>query len=322
MPYTNSMATPRADVAALVMQANADFNKLFIAEDVFPVKGEDMKRGIYMKATLANALLVESDSVRHGSGDSYNRINRKYDTDTFDAQEWGLEATIPDDYAEEVDRFMNLEKTEAMLLERALRIAYEQRVAALLFNSAYFNTTATSAAYTTANIATMDPVSDVDYAKQRLMAKGITPNAVVMSLPVFNRIRRATLMQNQVFGVVPRTANQRMLPSEQDIAEAFGVETLYVAKAPVNANAEGNNVYSGSFIWSTAYVAVCQIGSGEYEAGGVGRTIQWTKDTTGLFTPETYRDDTRRSNVIRVRQHTAEKIIDETSCELLSTSYS
>jgi len=32
MPYTNAQATPRSDIAALVMQANADFNKMFIGD--------------------------------------------------------------------------------------------------------------------------------------------------------------------------------------------------------------------------------------------------------------------------------------------------
>jgi hypothetical protein len=60
---------------------------------------------------------------------------------------------------------------------------------------------------------------------------------------------------------------------------------------------------------------------GEYQAGGIGRTIQWSKDTTGLFTPETYRSDERRSNILRVRQHVAEKITDETAAELITTSF-
>ena len=60
MAYTNSQATPRSDIYALVMQANADFNKMFIGDQVLPVKGEDVKRGIYMKAKLANAELMNT----------------------------------------------------------------------------------------------------------------------------------------------------------------------------------------------------------------------------------------------------------------------
>jgi hypothetical protein len=322
MPYTNAQATPRSDIFALVMQANADFNKLFIGDMIFPVKGEDVKRGIYMKANLANAELLNGDAAPRQSGDGYARVNRKYDIDTFDAQEYGLEATIDDSYEAEVERFMNLESTEAMLLERSLRISYESRIAATLFNASTFTATAATAAYTAANVTngTLDVVNDVDLAKARMLKNGLIANAVVMNYDVFQRIRRSTLLQNQIYGVVPRGANQRALPSEDDVAQALGVDMLLVGKAPKNANNKGQS-YSGSFIWSPTYIAVAQIEGGEYQAGGVGRTIQWTKDTTGLFTPETYRDDTRRSNIMRVRQHTAEKVIDATACELITTSF-
>jgi hypothetical protein len=320
MAYTNSQATPRSDIYALVQQANADFTKLFIGDQIFPVKGEDVKRGIYMKANLANAELLNADAVARASGDSYQRINRKYDTDTFDAIEYGLESVIDDAYESEVERFMNIESVEAMLLERSLRISYEARVAAALFNSSTFTATAATVNYTQALLSTIDVANDVDLAKARMLKNGIIANTVVMGYDVFQRIRRSTLLQNQIYGVVPRGANQKMLPGEQDIAEALGVEKLLVGKAPRNANNKGQS-YSGSFIWGTTYIAVCNTAGGEYQAGGVGRTIQWTKDTTGLFTPETYRSDERRSNVLRVRQHTAEKVIDATACELITTSY-
>lgn len=320
MPYTNSQATPRSDIAALVMQANADFNKLFIGEQVFPVKGEDVKRGIYMRALLANGQLLNGDAKPREQGAGYQRVNRKYDTDTFDTQEYGLEAPIDDSYEAEVERFMNLEATEAKLLERSLRISYEQRIKAKTFDTGTFTATAATVNYTAANLATIDVVNDVDLAKGRMLLNGLVPNAGIMSYNLFQRIRRTPLLQNQIYGVVPRAAGQRALPGVQDVAQALGLEMLLIGSAPVNANEQGL-AYSGSFIWTPDYLAVACVEGGEYEAGGVGRTIQWTKDTTGLFTPETYRDDKVRSNVLRVRQNVIEKVIDSTAAELIVTSY-
>lgn len=321
MPYTNAQATPRSDIHALVMQANADFNTLFIGDKVFPYIGEDVKRGIYMKANLANAELLNADAQARASGAQYQRVNREYDVDTYDTVEYGLEAVVDDSYEEEVSRFMNLEATEAMLLERSLRISYEARVAAILFNSTTFPATNSTVAYTAGATLTMDPVNDVRLAKGRLLRKGIIPNAVVLSYDVFQRIQTSALLQNQVYGVVPRVAGQKAMPGTEDIARALGVENLFVGSAPKNANQKGQT-YSGTFIWPTTYMAVCQVQGGEYQAGGVGRTIGWTKDSTGLFTPETYRDDTRRSNIMRVRQNVAEKVIDSTAAELITTQYS
>lgn len=321
MPYTNASATPRSDIYALVMQANQDWNKVFIGDKVLPVKGEDVKRGIYMKANLANAQLMNADAKPRQSGASYQRVNRSYDTDLFDAQEYGLEAVIDDSYESEVERFMNLEATEATLLERNLRISYEVRVAAAVMNATTFTATPAKVNYTETLLTTQNLAFDVASAKERMLLQGTAPNAIIMSQTLFNMIRRAPLLQNQVFGVVPRTAGQNRQPSAADIAEALDIETLYVAGAAKNANAEGQT-HTGAFIWGNTYIAVCYIAGGEYQAGGIGRTIQWTKDTTGLFTPETYRDDRIRSNVMRVRQHTAEKIVDSTACQLITTNYS
>jgi hypothetical protein len=44
----------------------------------------------------------------------------------------------------------------------------------------------------------------------------------------------------------------------------------------------------------------------------------WTEDSE-LFTTETYRDEKRRSDMVRVRHNTAEKVIDETAGELIAT---
>jgi len=321
MAYTNSQATPRSDIYALMMQAPMAGDNLFIGDKVFPVKGEDVKRGIYMRANLANAELLNGDAKPRASGDGYQRINRKYDTDTFDALEYGLESVIDDAYASETERFFGLEVTEAMLLERSLKVSYEIRTAAALMNAATFTATAAAVNYTEALLSTINVPADVSLAKLRMLKNGHIPNTVVMSANVFERIKRSTLLQNQVFGVVPKGAGQYLIPSEADIAQALGVDNILVGKAPKNANAKGQS-YSGAFIWPDTYIAVCYLAGGEYTAGGVGRTIQWTKDTTGLFTPETYRSDERRSDILRVRQHTAEKVIDTTACELITTSYS
>lgn len=325
MPYTNAQATPRSDIFALMMQANTDFNKLFIGDLVFPVKTENVKRGIYMRANLANAQLLNADARARESGAAYQRVNREYDTDQYDCQEYGLEAVVDDSYEEEVDRFMNLEATEAMLLERSLRISYELRISQA-FTLTNFTTAAVTpaASYVNANqtgtTGLCDPCGDVDKAKLALAKNGYIANSVIMSANLFYFIRRCQLLQNQVYGVVPRSAGQRALPAEEDVARAFGVDNLFIGKAPYNSNQQGQ-AYSGSFIWTDTYIWVGVIQGGEYQAGGAGRTIQWSKDTTGLFTPETYRSDERRSNILRVRQHTAEKVIDGLAFVAITTSY-
>jgi len=320
MAYTSSQATPRSDIHALAMQANLNLDKVLIADKILPPYSSEVKRGIYMRAKLGNAGLLNIDQVPRAPGSAYNRIAREFDTDTFDCLDWSLEDVIDDSYAHETERFMNLEATSAALLMRNIRLGYEARTAAVIMNATTFTATAALVNYTEALLTTTNVPGDVAAAKLRMLKNGAMANCAIMSANVFERIRRTTLLQNQTYGVVPKSAGQSALPSEQQVAEALGLDTIYVGRGAKNSNTDGQT-YSGSFIWPDTYLAVAYVAGGEFEAGGVGRTLTWSKDTVGLFTPETYRSEELRSDILRVRFHGVEKVVDETACELITTNF-
>ena len=54
-----------------------------------------------------------------------------------------------------------------------------------------------------------------------------------------------------------------------------------------------------------------EVKGGEVSAGGAGRTFVWSKDGSGLFTTETYRSEPRRGDMVRVRHHTSEKVVNK-----------
>ena len=49
----------------------------------------------------------------------------------------------------------------------------------------------------------------------------------------------------------------------------------------------------------------------------VGRTFLWVEDSPDLMVSESYREEQTRSDIIRVRQNVAEKLIDENFAHLL-----
>jgi hypothetical protein len=139
-----------------------------------------------------------------------------------------------------------------------------------------------------------------------------------MSANVFELIRRSTLLQNQFFGVISNTGAR--LLSEAEIAAALGVQTLAVGRAAYNTANKGKS-YSGSFIVPDSKIIVGQIAGGEFTAGGIGRTLVWAADAAG-FVSESYRDEARRSNVLRVRMNTDEVVIDSNAAVRITTNYS
>ncbi|NBW15256.1 MAG: hypothetical protein EBR82_45410 [Caulobacteraceae bacterium] len=317
MAYLTSGATLRGDITTAIIEGQSG-NSGFIGADVFPIYNSSVKAGQYLRLRLGNAELLNDDASVVAPGASYPRTSRAFDNDNFTCVEYGLEEVVPDALAADVSRFFGLETETAKILLRNIQIGHEVEVAAALFNTGNFTATNSLIAYSEANLTTINFPGDVAAAKQRLLKKGVLPNAVVMSQEVFDRIRRSTLAQNQFFGVISNTGGR--LLSEQEIAAVAGVEFCYVGKAAKNSAAKGQS-FSGGFVWNNTYVAVANIAGGDFAAGGVGRTIIWSEDASAPFVTESYRDENRRSNILRVRSNRTVKVIDTTAAELITTQW-
>jgi len=228
---------------------------------------------------------------------------------------------LDDSAVKDLNRFFAYESETAKFLLRQLKLSHEARVNTLLFaGSTPFTTADQSAAvaYTQANIATIDVARDVATAKLALAKLGYEANCVAMNADVFALIRRSTLLQNQFFGVISNTGAR--LLSEAEIAAALGVEKLLVGSAAINT-AGKNKSFTGSFAISSAKVIVGQVAGGEFTAGGIGRTLVWSGDSAGGFVSESYRDEARRSQVLRVRMNTDEVVIDANAAVRITTSF-
>jgi len=206
----------------------------------------------------------------------------------------------------------------AAMLLRQIQVSHEARVASAAFAANGLTAISASAAYTDANITSFDVPGDVAQAKLELAKYGVLANTLIMSMPVFERIRRSAKVQNQFFGIVP--SDQSRLLSEGEVAAAVGVDRVLVGRAPKNTAKKGQ-VYSGGFIWSNTYMALANTVGGDFSGGGFGRTIVWAADSPVPFVSETYRDEARRADVLRVRQNSAEKVIDGSSIIRITTGY-
>jgi len=310
--------TIRGDIAQAVYEGRSNRQNLFIGADVMPIYVADVRSGEYLKINLGGSEALNDDATKVAPGAAYPRVSRKFTSDTYTTTEYGLEEVLPDATARDLARFLDTEVAVADMLLSQIQIGHEARVATATFAANGLTAISASAAYTEANITSFDVPRDVADAKLELAKYGVLPNTLVMSAPVFERIRRSAKVQNQFFGVVP--SDQSRLLSEAEVAAAVGVDRVLVGRAPKNT-AKKNQSYSGGFIWGNTYMALANITGGEFAAGGFGRTILWGADSPVPFVAETYRDEARRSNVLRVRQHASEKVIDGSSIIRITTGY-
>lgn len=314
-----SSTTIRGDIAQAVYEGRSNKANLFIGASVMPIYVADVRSGEYLKINLGQSEALNDDATKIAPGSAYPRVSRKFVSDTFTTTEFGLEEILPDQTQRDLARFLDVEVAIADMLLSQIQIGHETRVAAAAFAAnglTAISGAGATAAYTEANITSFDLPADVAAGKLELAKVGVLPNTLVLSATLFERVRRSTKVQNQMFGVV--ATNSTRLLSEQEVAQAVGVDQVLVGRAPKNSAAKGKS-YSGSFIWSDTYIALAHVVGGEFAAGGFGRSILWGADSPVPFVAETYRDEARRSNVLRVRQHVSEKVIDGSSIIRITT---
>lgn len=320
MSFISGGTTIRADINQALIESPAEIG--LIGAEVLPLLPVPAKSGTYLKVQTADADLLNADAAKRTAGSEYARASRKFTSDNYDCIETGLEELIDDSFKQDANRFFSLESETARFLLRQVKLSHEKRVADLLWATTTPFTTADlspTASYIEGNLATINAPADVAAGKLALNRLGYAANAVIMSANVYERVRRTTLLQNQFYGVVSNTGGR--LLDEVQIAEAFGVDKVYIGRAAINS-ANKNKTYSGSFIVPDTKIVVANISSGQFTAGGIGRTLVWSEDAPGGFVSESYRDEARRSNVLRVRMNTAEKVIDANAAVRITTTYS
>lgn len=315
-----SGATIRADLNFLVQEAYAA-QPFLIGSRVMPPLAVDAKSGTYPKLTIAGSQSLKPAATERNPDGSYNEIRRQWTTDNYDCKDRGLEERVDDAAAKDVARFFNAESVAATLTLENILLAHEIRAAAAIMSETNFGSATNSAeAYTTANKATISFVDDVLAALRR--TKVARPNTVVMSEAVFHRISTATLVKEFVRGSV--VGNIATPITAENLAAAFrpyGVEQVLIGDVQQDAAAKGQSK-SLSAVWGDTYVWVGRVNAkaADPRQGGAGFTFYWNQEG-GLWVTESYRDDKRRSNIVRVRQNTDEKIVNATAGTLIATQY-
>lgn len=321
--YPSTGASIRADINLVVEEAySAD--RFHIGAVVMPPMPVAEKSGTYPKLPIAEGALLDAVATERGRGGSYGQISRKWTTDTYDCVDRGLEEPVDDTDAKDLRRFFNLEASAARLTMRNVKLAHEQRVAAAIMNTTNFGSATNSAvAYTEANLATIDFPKDILDAIERVNDNGVEANTIVLSSTVLNRLKRSTKLQSWVRGTL--TGEVALAINADSIAKSFsdhGITQVLVGRARYNTAKKGqaksvSNVWGNTYCW----VGVVNPGARTQMDGGAGFTFYWNAEG-GLFVSETYRDESKRSNMVRVRQNTTEKVVDGTSGTLVATQWS
>lgn len=313
---SSSLATLRPDLAESFMEFDLAMDAQgFISNQVFPVVEVAQQSGNFGKIPVEQ--LLQSRDTKRAPGSGYARGNFTFDDATYACQEHGAEEPVDDREAAMYRDYFDAELIASQRAYSAVLRNAEQRVANALFNSSTFTPTSVSNEWDDATNAT--PLTDVEAAVQSIYdASGLWANSLIINQKVFRNLRNCDQVIDRINSAGAGSPSKASDVTMQMLAEVFALDRIIVAGASKNTAKEGQDA-SISQIWSGEYAMVAKLAtSSDFREPCVGRTFHWSADGSSIGgTVETYRDESVRSDITRVRHDVDEIVLYPEAAELL-----
>lgn len=312
---SSSLATLRPDLASSLEEFDLAADRMgFIGHRVLPVIEVASASGNYGVIPLEQ--LLQTRETRRTNG-GYSRGNWTFEDASYTTQEHGAEEPVSDKYSKMYASYFDAEMIAAQRAYDAVLRNAELRAANLLFNAVTFSATAVGTEWSVA--ATCTPMTDIEAAIQRVWDNtGIWPNTLIINRKVFRNLRHAASIIDRLKYSGRDDVKADNITASM-LAELFGLDQVLVAGAGQNTAKKGQTAAMSS-VWSDEYAMVTRVEQGmDMSAPCIGRTFHWGEDGSSVGgTLETYRDETVRSDIVRVRHQTEEKLTYPACGELLS----
>ena len=253
-----------------------------------------------------------ADDLRASTG-HYNEVDWAFEMLNYSTSERGLEGRIDDRLLAIYAGRLPVEEITARTTVNRILINLERRIAATLQAGAANANVTTE--WSTA--ATATPHANVQSAKQAFrLASGLMPNVGACSLTVFWHL----IACKEVKDALQYTNPIQMGGMQAQIAAMamyLGLDQLLVAGAMLDGSKKGQTAALAD-IWDDEFFHLLHVsdGGGDALQPAYGRTLLWTDnsagggsaadDGEGMLIVETYRDEPRRSDMVRVRYDVAE----------------
>lgn len=305
---STSLAVTRYDLGAAHERFDLEMQKKgYIAQRILPILQTGVPADSYPTIPLDQLIAyATAEAGKRASNGGYGRSEFEFGTDSFATVEYGWEEPVDDRQARIYGGMFNAEMiSRARCIERILNNAERRMVTLVMALSA---TSAASVAWSSKDTAA--PLDDFATARDAIWAStGVWPNAIAMSRNKFNDLREC----GQVIDRIKNNANYEVLRgqiNEQLLATAFDVDQVIVSGTVQNSAKEGQTAVVAS-TWTDSKVLVAKLAtSNDLKEVCLGRTFHYGADgSEPLGHVETYRDETVRADIVRVRHDVAEKIM-------------
>ena len=315
---TSSLATLRPDLAGSLMEFDVEANaKGFIGGQVLKPLNVDRESGKFGLIPLEQ--LLQNGSTVRAPGSGYNRGNWTFDEQSYACSEYGWEEPVDDREAKIYADYFDAELVATMRARSMIMVEAEKRIAAAVFNATTFTSQTTTITNEWDDATNATPIVDVNTAVNAVYDRtGVWPDTLVINRKVFRNLRTLDKIKDAIASSGAGDPTKASDITVQMIASVFDLKNVLVAGGSKNSANEGQTAAAAQ-IWSDEYAMVCKVAtSNDIREACIGRTFHYGGDGSqvdGMV--ESYRDETVRSDIVRVRHDVDEKMLHTAAAQLL-----
>jgi hypothetical protein len=302
------MALPylgQAKVDKILTQASQAYRPENLISDLIltPLQVKE-KTGKFAKYGKENLRAYEGSLFR-APGTRAMSMDYSVSQGNYLCQERAIEKLVPDEFLNNTDDPYDAKRDALWIAQDNLAINKEKSLAdALGSTSVLTNNTTLTGGDQWSSTGTSNPLEDIEVGINSVIsATGQIPNIAFMGLDVANKLKNHPAIQEQAkyVGAGGIISEMRL---KQMLKDHFGFEDVIIGKAIANSGAPGG-ADSTSYVWAKNFWVAKRNATPTLMKATLGHTVYDKQNVV-----ETYREEPKVSDVIRVRESYDQVIMD------------
>jgi hypothetical protein len=258
-----------------------------------PVMKESAAYWVYDKSRM------DTPDSKRAPRSEYNRVDWNVTTDTYLAEQYGLEGEIDDEERKNAAAPLDLDIDTTEIVTDMVLNNRELRITQLVLNTANVPNNITLAGAAQWSDPTSDPLTDIANARKAIYAAapGYTPNTIAVGYAVFEALKA----HPDIKEVVKYT--ERAIITRQILAAVFEVDDFLIGKVTRRTSKEGQ-ADAFADVWGKDALLFYKETRPTLKRASFG--YQMRENDLRVFR---YREDKRDTDVIRVSEKQDEKLV-------------
>ncbi|WP_319525677.1 hypothetical protein [uncultured Desulfosarcina sp.] len=303
---TQNTAVSRPDLAVVVSEFRETAVTAAIGARVMPYLPMIEQSAEY--PVIPKEVMLKIHETRRAMRGKYPSSDWEFEMGFYATRENGWEEKIDDRERKLYATLLDAEMVATRRATKIIDLSTEKRIAAKVFNPSNFAPHNVSTPWDVPASAT--PIDDFNDANLALRAQcGMPGNTLIIGFYTFTKVKNCDQIVDRLMYTFPGIDINSM--TTQQLAAVLNVPRVLVGGAIYDSADKGQDAEIAD-LWSSDYamLTICS-DSPDVSEPCIGRSMIWTEESPGSGEPvvESYRAEGNRSDVVRVRHDSDERLL-------------